>query len=297
MRQTVNESTKPVLLVIALAAAAASGVLGQRSSLVPAGTPGALHSSVTFAVIGDSGTGDRMQYDVARQMLIEHERVAFDLVLMLGDNVYGGHGVDDFVRKFERPYKPLLDAGVRFYAALGNHDDQASRFYSLFNMGGERYYTYSVRNVRFFVLDSDYLDPKQHAWIESALSASRDDWKICYFHHPLYSDGARHGSQIDLRVVLEPLFVKYGVQVVFSGHDHVYERLKPQKGIQYFVSGAAGELRKGNVRPSDMTAAAFDQDRSFMLVDIARDRMTFEAISRTGQVVDSGVVSRKAAMP
>ena len=250
--------------------------------------------SVAFAVIGDSGTGDRMQYEVASQMAAARGAFPFQTVIMLGDNIYGSHGAEDFVQKFERPYKPLLDAGVRFYAALGNHDDESSRFYRPFNMGGERFYTYALGNVRFFVLDSDYLDPKQRAWLETTLESSHDDWKICYFHHPLYSDGRRHGSEVDLRVVLEPLFVKYAVRVVFSGHDHIYERLKPQKGIQYFVSGAAGELRKGNVRPSEMTAAAFDQDRSFMLVDIAGEAMTFEAISRTGKIVDSGVIQRKA---
>jgi 3',5'-cyclic AMP phosphodiesterase CpdA len=159
-------------------------------------------------------------------------------------------------------------------------------------MGGVRYYTYSKRNVRFFALDSNLMDARQLAWIESALRQSQDDWKICYFHHPLYSDGKTHGSQVDLRVMLEPLFVKYGVNVVFSGHDHVYERINPQKGITYFVSGAGGQLRKGDVRRSDLTAAEFDQDRSFMLIEVSGDDLYFEAISRTGATVDSGIVHR-----
>jgi calcineurin-like phosphoesterase family protein len=126
------------------------------------------------------------------------------------------------------------------------------------------------------------------------LRESRDDWKICYFHHPLYSDGKTHGSQLDLRVVLEPLFVKYGVNVVFSGHDHVYERIRPQHGITYFVSGAGGQLRKGDVRASALTAAQFDQDCSFMLMEVSNDDLFFEAVSRTGTVVDSGVIHREA---
>ena len=79
--------------------------------------------------------------------------------------------------------------GVRFYAALGNHDRQENRNYEPFNMGGERYYTYARNNVRFFVLDSNYLDAPQLAWIEAQLQSATEDWKICYFHHPLYSDG------------------------------------------------------------------------------------------------------------
>jgi predicted MPP superfamily phosphohydrolase len=196
------------------------------------------------------------------------------------------------VQKFEKPYKPLLDAGVRFYASLGNHDNQTNRSYKPFNMNGNRYYTYARNNVRFFVLDTDYLDPPQVAWIEGALKAATEPWKICYFHHPLYSDGGRHGSSVDLRVILEPLFTRYGVNVVFSGHDHIYERITPQHGITYFVSGAGGQLRKGDVKRSAMTAAAFDQDQSFMLVEIAADDLSFVAISRTGATVDSGVIHR-----
>jgi predicted MPP superfamily phosphohydrolase len=248
--------------------------------------------SVKFAVIGDNGTGERAQYELARQMDAFHATFAFETVIMLGDNLYGSQKPADFVRKFEQPYKNLLSAGVRFYASLGNHDNQANRFYRPFNMGGERYYTYARKNVRFFVLDSDLMDRDQVAWIESALKSSQDEWKICYFHHPLYSDGRTHGSQVDLRVLLEPLFVTYGVNVVFSGHDHVYERIKPQKGIYYFVSGAGGELRAGDVKRSELTAAAFDQDQSFMLVEIDGRDLWFEAVSRTGTIVDSGAIHR-----
>jgi predicted MPP superfamily phosphohydrolase len=248
--------------------------------------------SLKFAVIGDNGTGDRPEYELAQQMAAFHAKFRFDTVLMLGDNMYGGQKPQDFVDKFEQPYKALLDAGVRFYASLGNHDNQTNRFYKPFNMGGERYYTYVKNNVRFFVLDTDFLDPKQIAWIETALRESHDEWKICYFHHPLYSDGRTHGSQVDVRVVLEPLFIKYGVNVVFSGHDHVYERIKPQKGIYYFVSGAGGQLRKGDVKRSELTAAAFDDDQSFMLVEIDGGDLRFQAISRTGKTVDSGAIKR-----
>ncbi len=138
------------------------------------------------------------------------------------------------------------------------------------------------------MLDTDQLDPQQLAWLENALKDSTDQWKIVYFHHPLYSDGATHGSDVNLRVVLEPLFIKYGVNVVFSGHDHIYERITPQKGIYYFVSGSAGQLRSGDLRRSEMTAAGFDADYSFMLVEIAGTTMAFQAVSRAGRVVDAG---------
>jgi 3',5'-cyclic AMP phosphodiesterase CpdA len=212
---------------------------------------------------------------------------------MLGDNMYGRQSPQDFVNKFEKPYEALLGAGVLFYAALGNHDNPSNRNYKGFNMAGQRYFTYVRQNVKFFVLDSNAMDREQLAWLENALKESRDDWKLCYFHHPLYSSAGRHGSDVALRVAVEPLLVKYGVNAVFSGHDHVYERSKPQKGITYFVEGASGELASGDVRRSATTAASFDRDHTFMLVEVAGNEMSFEALSRTGQRVDSGVIARQ----
>ena len=249
--------------------------------------------SLKFAAIGDNGTGDQPQYDIAKQMVSARANFAFDLVIMLGDNMYGSQSPQDFVQKFEKPYAPLLAAGVKFQASLGNHDRPENVSYKPYNMNGQRYYTYTRNNVKFFVLDSTQMDPKQLEWVEASLRDAKEDWKICYFHHPLYSDAARHGSSVDLRVLLEPLFTKYGVNVVFSGHDHVYERIKPQKGIYYFVSGSAGQLRKGNMRPDEETAASFDQDQSFMLVEVAGDDMFFESVSRTGRIVDSGTIKRQ----
>jgi len=276
----------PILL---LAAAVASAALDAQSSPLPNRS-----DSLKFAAIGDNGTGDRPQYEVAQQMTKVHSAFPFDLVIMLGDNMYGSQRPADFVRKFEQPYAPLLTTGVKFQASLGNHDTPEQVFYKPYNMNGQRYYTYARNNVRFFALDSTLMDRKQVAWIEAALRDSREDWKICYFHHPLYSNAARHGSSVDLRLLIEPIFVKYGVNVVFSGHDHVYERIQPQKGINYFVSGSAGQLRRGNMRRSSQTAAAFDQDQSFMAVEISGTEMFFQAISRTGKTVDSGVIRRQA---
>jgi 3',5'-cyclic AMP phosphodiesterase CpdA len=251
--------------------------------------------SVKFAVIGDNGTGDKPEYEVGQQMAAARAAFPFDRVIMLGDNLYGRQDPQDFITKFRQPYAALLQAGVLFFASLGNHDDQSNRSYAPFNMQGQRYYTFSTKNVRFFVFDTNQLDAAQVEWIDNSLRQSADEWKICYFHHPLYSDGGRHGSDVQLRVKLEPMLVRYGVAVVFAGHDHIYERTKPQKGITYFVEGSSGELRKGDVKSSAMTAAYFDQDQAFMLVEVAGDDMFFQAKSRTGRTVDSGVIHRPPA--
>jgi predicted phosphodiesterase len=250
--------------------------------------------SVKFLAIGDSGTGDRAQYEVAAKIVEAHGRFPFEFAIMMGDNLYGSERAIDFVNKFEKPYKPLLDRDVKFYASLGNHDDPSQRFYQRFNMDGERYYKFSKKDVDFFVLDSTYMAPPQVTWLGEQLERSDAKWKIAYFHHPIYSSGEKHGSEMDLQRTIEPLFLKYGVDVVFSGHEHFYERLKPQKGIVYITQGGAAKLRRGNIRDnSAMTAKGFDTDRSFTLVEIVGDHLFFETISRLGQIVDSGSFARR----
>lgn len=249
--------------------------------------------SVRFAVIGDNGTGDPPQYEVAAEMETYRKVVGYDFVVMMGDNIYGGHKPQDFQRKFEQPYKPMLDAGVKFYACLGNHDNSNEVLYKPFNMTGLHYYSFKKGDVQFFVLDSNYMDPTQLNWIQVQLSESNAKWKIAYFHHPLYSDGRFHGPDVDLRNQLMPIFEKYGVNVVMSGHDHVYERFKPESGIYFFLVGNSGELRYHNLHPSSIMAAGFDTDRTFMLVEISGDKLYFQTISRTGQTVDSGMLERQ----
>lgn len=249
--------------------------------------------SFRFAVVGDTGTGDKRQYDVARQMVEWRNSFPYELVLMMGDNMYGGESPRDFQRKFEVPYGPLLSAGVKFYAALGNHDDGNQRFYKNFNMQGQRYYTFQPQaDIRIFALDSNYMDAKQLAWLREELAKSGSKWKICFFHHPLYSSGEKHGSAVELRQVLEPILREYGVNVVFAGHEHFYERINPQHGIYYFTSGGGAKLRRGNIGTSELTAKGFDTDNHFMLLEIAGDEMYFQTISRTGKTVDSGAVHR-----
>lgn len=249
--------------------------------------------SLKFAVIGDAGDGGQPQYEVGRQMWTSWAAFPFEFVLAVGDNMYGRQEPQDFVTKFEKPYQPILAAGVRFFGVLGNHDRPENRFYPGFNMGGERFYTFVQQHVRFVVLDTNLMDPKQLAWAEQTLREAPEAWKIVCFHHPLYSDGGRHGSNIELRVLLEPILVKYGVSVAFAGHEHIYQRTVPQKGITYFIEGSSGQLRKGDLRRTALTAAGFDQDRTFMLVELKGDEMSFRTITRTGVTVDSGVIVRR----
>jgi 3',5'-cyclic AMP phosphodiesterase CpdA len=253
--------------------------------------------SVRFAAIGDMGTGEKPEYETAQQMNGQRKTFPYEFVIALGDNIYGGHDAADLERKFAAPFKDLLDAGVKFYASLGNHDDAGiERFYKPFNMNGANYYTFKKGNAQFFALDSNYMSPQQLDWLQKELQgASNSGWKICFFHHPLYSSARKHGPATDLRLLLEPIFLKYGVNVVFAGHEHVYERIQPQKGIYYFTEGSSGQLRAGGLDRSSITANGFDSDQAFMMVEIADDDMYFETVSRTGKTVDSGVIHRQQA--
>jgi len=293
--------TVAVLWALLVGAAAVQALSGQQRP--PANAPAMSASteaqapigkdSVKFLVIGDSGTGDKGQYDTAAQMWAAHAVFPYEFAIMLGDNLYGSERPQDYVTKFERPYKPMLDLNIPFYASLGNHDDPNQRFYKNFGMGGKRFYTYQRQDVRFFALDSNYMDKDQQRWLEDELSKSDAKWKIAYFHHPLYSSGAAHGSEVDLRSIVEPLFIKYNLQVVFAGHEHFYERIKPQKGIHYFTAGGSAKLRAGDIiGNTGFTEKGFDTEQSFMVVEIDGDVLRFQTISRHGKRVDSGEIRR-----
>jgi predicted phosphodiesterase len=251
--------------------------------------------SLKFAVLGDFGDASREQFETAAEMIRVHQRFPYELVITVGDNIYGSERPQDFVRKFETPYKPLLDAGVKFYASLGNHDSREQRFYKLFNMNGELYYSFKPdkQSVKFIALESTYLEPEQITWLQKELEGSREDWKIPFFHHPPYSSGGRHGSHMQHRETLEPLFLKHNVSVVFTGHDHIYERTLPQQGIVYFVAGSGGKLRRGNLEKTGLTAVGNSTDRAFLICEISGDELFFNTISRTGQVIDSGIITRR----
>ncbi len=260
-------------------------------------------SKIAFAVIGDTGTGDEAQRSVARQMIKQREKTAFDFVLMLGDNIYETGDPKYIKPRFEDPYKSLLDAGVKFYAVLGNHDiikgTEFQTKYSNFNMGGKRYYNFTKagesdkNSIEFFALDTNLMTPQQLAWLEGALKESKARWKVAFCHHSIYSSSKMHKPYVELRNQLEPLYVKYGVNVVFAGHAHSYERVKPQKGVHYFTEGASGEIKRNTLRrDSPLFDAGEDMVNSFLIVEASENEMKVEAISAEGKSIDSYTIKR-----
>jgi 3',5'-cyclic AMP phosphodiesterase CpdA len=260
-------------------------------------------ASLKFAVIGDSGRWSDVQRQTAAQLTAQHRDFPFDFVLMLGDNNYGDGSPESYRQRFELPYKPLIDAGVTFYASLGNHDVGPQWNYPLFNMNGHRYYTFERKTgvlppiagdgVQFFAADTVNLDDEQLVWLDRELSRSKADWKIAFFHHPVYSSGRYAFSSAARRRTLEQVFIQHEVDLVFSGHEHLYERMKPQSGVMYFVAGGSGSVREGDLRPGWYTATGYDRDLTFMLLEIAGDAVYFRTINRVGEIIDSGKILRE----
>ena len=258
--------------------------------------------SIRFAAIGDAGRGDRAQHEVAAQMEIFRDIFDYDFVVMLGDNVYDGGTPEDYRDKFERPYQVLLDDEVEFFAAIGNHDAANQPSYEPFNMGGKRYYTFRAdqsmlarltdTDVQFFMLDTEILDRPQLAWLDREMARSDARWKIPVFHRPIYTSGRYAKPARIFRAALEPIFLRHDVRVGLSGHEHFYQRTTPQQGITYFISGGAGSLRRGDIRLQSLVAAGFDIDQHFMLFEVTRDELFYQAISRTGHSVDAGSIRR-----
>jgi calcineurin-like phosphoesterase family protein len=250
--------------------------------------------SVRFAVLGDTGTGDENQAKVAETLWNYYAQGnRFKFILLLGDNLYAAlESARDYEREFTTPYKKFLDARIQFHATLGNHDLEAQDAFKPFGMGGHPYYSFKEGNARFVALNSNEpTDVQQLAWLDQQFSGW-DGWRICFFHHPLYSSGVHAGESEQIRRVLEGPLVKNQVNAVFSGHEHFYERSKPQAGIQYFIDGSSARLRVGNLHARSFTAYGYDREQSVMVVEIAGDELFFQTLGVSGRTIDCGVVHR-----
>lgn len=280
-------------------AAFAAGTLIKPASIFGAYEPKA---KTRFVVLGDFGTGSSEQFALANKMVEMHRQSKIEFVLAAGDNIYPNGAGRYFSKNFEQPYAEMLKEEVKFYTTLGNHDVEEGRsdqlHYPLFNMGGANYYTIGRGNglVDYFMLDTTNLDRTQMNWLDNSLRSSKAIWKIAVFHHPIYSSAKKHGSNSKLQKQLEPLFKIHNVQVVFAGHDHVYERIRPQQGIQHFVTGGAGKFRKGDIdMTSELRAVSYDEGNHFMLIELDETEINFKAINAQGTIIDSGLIRQAQA--
>jgi predicted phosphodiesterase len=251
-------------------------------------------SSFNFAVVGDSGSGGKGQLAVAKLL----GRFGPDLILHTGDVVYPAGQERHYDRRFFAPYRDLIKT-VPLFPVLGNHDvreGNSATFLENFHPplgspgGTKRYYSFDWGNTHFVALNSELYhddkrsDPeKQKAFLVQDLAASRKRWKVAFMHRSPYGS-SRHGGDGRVREDLEPLFVKYGVDLVFSGHDHVYERTVPIRGVTYVVSGGGGRrlYPAGN---SDLTASSVSTHHAVLVRVSGRD-LLLEAVEVGGKVVD-----------
>jgi acid phosphatase type 7 len=250
-------------------------------------------SGFTFAVVGDSGTGSKAQRAVAGLL----ERMQPDLILHTGDVVYPKGDDADYDPKFFAPYRRIVGS-VPVFPSLGNHDVETKNgapYLENFHLPRNdpeskgRYYSFDWGNAHFVALDSELYyddggDPeRQKAWLERDLGETRQLWKFVFFHRPPYSS-SEHGSDLVVREDLEPILARHGVDLVFSGHDHDYERTVRIKGVTYVVTGGGG---KDLYEAGESEWTAFSRSAHHAVrVRIDGNRLRLEAIEPNGAVVD-----------
>lgn len=291
-----------------LASAATGGALVQalrqfgREDLIPGEAPAirleadrwvTTADSVSFAVLGDNGSGGRQAMAVAEQMALSYRGEPFGSVSLLGDICYYGPISERFDDVFVKPFTPLIGAGVEFELAVGNHDgdvffeegvpDVEATLRLLGTPG--RFYTVTRGPVDLFYLDTGRLLKHERdiqlEWLDQALGESTSPWRIVCQHHPLYSSG-NHGSTDDLDD-LEDVVVDHEVDLVLAGHDHHYERTVPIRGVTHVVSGGGCKLTP--VDPSDFTAFA-QSTLQFLRIDVHGDRLVGRCIGVEGDEID-----------
>jgi 3',5'-cyclic AMP phosphodiesterase CpdA len=248
-----------------------------------------------FVAIGDAGAGDKNQFAVGKAMAQYHQSHPYSLVVMAGDNIYTNGEMEKIGSAFEQPYQELLKRGVRFQAALGNHDIRTANGelqvqYPAFHMKG-RYYTYREKSVQFFVLDTNNWR-SQLTWLEAELKRSDAPVKIVYGHHPIYSSGL-YGSNPEMIKAFTPLFKQYQVQLYMNGHEHNYERTQPIDGTTYLITGHGGASLR-SVGRNEWTAYSTSRF-GFSAIEVYPDRLEIQGIGTDGLVYDRGSVPLKAA--
>jgi 3',5'-cyclic AMP phosphodiesterase CpdA len=255
------------------------------------------NAPVRFVVFGDSGKEGERQAAVRAQL----DTVPFDLMLHTGDIVYGDAGLARYERDFFGAYAELLK-NVPVFPTIGNHEyqnDRGAPYRQVFALpenggadGAERWYSFDWGDVHFVALDTEQVGDAQSAWLAQDLANNQLPWKVVYLHRPPYSSGY-HGSSPAVRKAFSALFEEHGVQVVFAGHDHDYERTRVINGVTYIVTGGGGHSTR-SVGRSAFTA--FSEDvLHFVYGEVKGDTLLLHAIDATGREFDSARIPREAS--
>jgi 3',5'-cyclic AMP phosphodiesterase CpdA len=248
---------------------------------------------VRFAAFGDSGHGGTDQFAVREQL----HTVALDLVIHTGDLAYVNGTRREIEQHYFGVYERLIQSFPVFPAA-GNHDyatEGAAPFREAFalptnaSMAPERWYSFNWGPVHFVALDTQRIGPEQVEWLERDLASHDRAWTVVYGHHPPYSSGS-HGSDAQMQEHFVPVFEDYGVDVVFSGHDHNYERTLAIDGVRYVVTGGGGRGTRG-VGQSEFTAFSLPVAH-FVYVSADPQQLTLHAIDASGDEFDQMRIRR-----
>lgn len=243
-----------------------------------------------LAAVGDVGDGSADFHETTTEMYEVSRDRHFDVVYLLGDNVYPKGDPAELEDRVLVPLRPILDAGAELRAVLGNHDVMLGRGdeqLELLGMPG-RWHAVERGGVLLVGLDTEDDDPDQVTWLEDTLGASAARWKIVVMHRPPYSAGYQ-GSSVGLRELYTPIFERHGVNLVLSGHDHDYQRSVPMGGITYIVSGGGSDTRRTGV--ADFTAVAY-AEQHFVDIAVYADRLLVRAIDSEGRAFDAVSIAR-----
>ena len=211
-----------------------------------------------------------------------------DMLVPLGDNDYT-ESPARFRANWRAAFGWARSSGLRVAGVLGNHDYHVNQGrYELGLLGMPRpYYTRTLGDAQLFLLDSNRVNGQQTAWLENRLAASSAIWKIAVFHHPPYTCGGHSGDQ-NVQGRWVPLFERYGVQLVLSGHDHNYERFVARNGVTYVVhgGGAAGLYSLRGCPTSYPTRARARLEHGFLYVAATAEQLDGYAVNMRGRVTD-----------
>ena len=246
-----------------------------------------------LAVAGDVGTGGEAEYQTSAVMDELESQRNYDALLLLGDNIYEDGDPADVDRTVFDPFAPVLDDQTQLFAVLGNHDVREGNGPAqaeALGMPGQWYSTTIGDTTTLIALDSnEAANAQQQDWLRSTLAATTTEWTIVTMHHPAYSAGW-HGSDPTVQAMFVPVFEEYQVDLVFSGHDHDYQRSKTINGVTYIVTGAAAKLRPAG--SEGFTAVAWST-HSFVDLAIYGDRLEGQAVDHAGRVIDAFTLQKE----
>jgi MBG domain (YGX type)/Bacterial Ig-like domain (group 3)/Calcineurin-like phosphoesterase len=273
-----------------------------------------MSGDLSFLVLGDTGTGLPEQYAVANTML----QTEADLVMQSGDVIdipYFTFGLEDTrcLSVFRRQMR-----SVPFFFALGNHEVDngalGTAYLATFHLptnsvtGTSHFYSFDHGDAHFVVLYMPFYieipalaafklfeGSDQYNWFTNDLASSSKPWKFIVVHHPLASSGSHRndhysGSELTDAQVLQnlilPVAARYGVEIIFNGHDHDYERFNPINGVQLIANGAGGSLMNGIQDQRDGASSQFYTVPEFLKITVQGDSLFLQAITTNGNVFD-----------